>query len=232
MIGVWFTFGPDGPALIESVAAFRAAGGSRVAIFDEQREPVADGVLDLIRPDLRQKTVWNRGRNLRGWQNVFAELAAMEIAAIELGGEGVVKIDSDTLVLELDWIDPKAPMSGFMAGGEAFLFGLAYHLRVDAIRAIRASMEGRHRNPKEQVAEDRAISCEALWLYGQAVNVNGWQHGKAGGWDYGRTPEEKYQRCAAITFGNRNLIPGPGKPCEKREQVALAMAKYRKRRGL
>lgn len=230
MIGVWFTYGPDGPSLIESVASFRYAGGRHVAIFDEAKNPIAPETLALIAPDYRESTTYKRGGNLRGWENVFGQLDCMERACVHFCGDGAVKIDSDTLVLDFDWIDPQAPMSGFMAGGEAFLFGLAYHLRLDAIRAIRESMLARYRSPSERIAEDRAISSEAFWLFGQAVNVTGWQHKRVGGWDYGKSPSERYANCAAITFGNRNLIPAPGKPCEKREQVALAMANYRQKR--
>lgn len=227
MIGVWFTYGPDGPALLESIDSFRAAGGSHVAIFDEVRDPISADTLAAIQPDLRQSTTYKRGGNLRGWENVLGQLDCMERACLHFNGSGALKIDSDTLVLDLDWIHEDAPMSGFMAGGEAFLFGLAYHLRLDAIRTIRASMLGRYRSDKDPVAEDRTISTEAMWLWGQQVNVIGWNQKRAGGWDYGRTPPERYQNCAAITFGNRSMIPGPGSPCDKRELVAVAMAKYR-----
>ena len=38
MLAVWFSFGPDGPALIESVAAFRETVGSeaQVVVFDDE----------------------------------------------------------------------------------------------------------------------------------------------------------------------------------------------------
>ena len=230
MIGVWFTYGPDGPALLESVASFRDAGGRHVAIFDEARNPISPETLALIAPDYHESTTYKRGGNLRGWENVFGQLDCMERACVHFGEDGALKIDSDTLVFDFDWINPQAPMSGFMAGGEAFLFGLAYHLRLDAIRAIRASMLGRYRSDKDPVAEDRTISTEAMWLWGQGVNVIGWNQKRAGGWDYGRTPPERYAKCAAITFGNRSMIPGEGKSCEKRELVALAMANYRRER--
>lgn len=228
MTGVWFSYGPDSPALIESIASFRDAGGKHVAIFDEKRDPIPDAVIELISPDYRESTSYNRGGNLRGWDNLFGQLDAFERAAGIFGSDGVVKIDSDTVICDLDWIDPAAPMSGFMAGAEAYLFGLAYHIRIDAVRAIRDSMQNRYRSSKDKIAEDRGLSCEAFWLFGPSVHVVGWQERRAGGWEYGRTPFRQYRNCAAVTFGNRAMIPGPGKPCEKKEIMAVEMAKFRK----
>lgn len=227
MIGVWFTFGPDGPALVESVAAFRDAGGTKVAIFDDDTNPLADSVVSHIAPDLRERTTWPRGGNLRDWPCILGELDCMERAAGQLGGDAVLKIDSDTLVLSLDWIDPSAPMSGFIAGYGAHIFGMAYHLRVEAVRTVRSSMLGRHRDPDGHLNEDRAISCEAMWRFGPQIHAHTWDAKLAGGWDFGRTPPERYATCQVITFGNRHLLTDIRCPAERRERVAVEMARFR-----
>jgi hypothetical protein len=232
MIGVWFTHGPDGPCLVESVASFRAAGGEHVAVFDEERSPLTEDTLRAISPDLRETTSYPRGKNLRGWENIFGQLDCFDRAASFFGGDGVVKIDSDTLVFDFDWVDARAPMSGFMAGGEAFLFGLAYHIRTSTVATIRDSFTNRYRSDKDPVAEDRTISCEALWRFGQAVRVTGWDERRAGGWSYGKTPVERYANCAVVTFGNRSQIPNCKCDSDRRERMALEMANYRKLRAV
>lgn len=230
MTGVWFTFGPDGPALIESVAAFRDSGGRFVSLFDDASNPLPNEIIEAIRPDLRETTTWPRCGNLRGWPCVLGELDCMEKAAAKSGASEVLKIDSDTLVFDFDWIDRKAPMSGFVAGHGFHLYGMAYHLRLDALREVRASMLGRFRNENRELNEDRAISCEAFALYGPLIRAITWDKKLAGGWQFGTVPEEKYHGCAVVTFGNRKKIQVICSKEEKRLIVAREMAGFRSRR--
>ena len=231
MIGVWFTFGPDSIPLIQSVRAFRSAGGTKVAIFDDASKPLDEKTVAVIDPDLREKTTFNRNGNLRGWPCVFGELDCMEKVCVELGGDGCLKIDSDTLVLSFGWISDDAPMSGCMPGEQAFLHGMCYHLRLDALREISASLKGRFRDESALVAEDKVITGEALWLYGQKCNVHTWDKKRAGGWCYGQVPEEKYSQCEAISFGNRWFIKGCRDENEKRRKTGEAMAEYLSKRA-
>ncbi len=226
MTAVWFTYGLDGPPLLESVAAFRRAAGPgwRVAIADEDRLPLAPETLAAAAPDIYFRTSFPRGRSLVGWPCVFGMLATMQDLA---GEDGILKVDSDTLVLSLGWLDTTAPACGFMRGLHAYLSGLAYWLSADAIRTIRASLASRLTEAAASVPEDQAITAEALWRHGLAARVHSWDTGFVGSWQY--TPGEP-ARCASksvITFGTRVLIEGKC-ASQKRETMALQMARFRR----
>ena len=231
MLTVWFSFGPDGPALIESVAAFRETVGSeaQVVVFDDASNPLTDECFDAVWPDLYRRTDFPRGGNLRGWSCVFGVLDCLVEACEYFDAPGCLKVDCDTLVLGTDWIEQRAPICGFMQGRSAYLGGMAYWMRRDAIEEVRRSIRDRWRIDSWMAPEDLTISSEALWRFGPQCVLHDWKKRWAGGWHYGRVPEERYNQCRVITFGDRRLIPG--KPCrnEARTEVARAMAAFRRR---
>lgn len=227
-LGVWFTYGPDGPCLVESVAAFRdALPNAIVAIADDAAYPVTRETLSLVAPDIRHTTDFPRRGNLNGWPAVRGILSTIRRLCRETGAEGAIKIDSDTLVMDGRWLDRTAPMCGFLSGQWAYLFGLAYWLRADAAARIEQGIASRWVGENIRVPEDQTISTEAFRAYGPAVLAHSWTAGMSANWQY-RDGED--QRCAGksvVTFGAKRLAPGK---CgdEKREQIALAMAKFRR----
>lgn len=230
MNACFFTFGPDALALVESVVAFRQAGGKNVAIFDDAENPIPEAVINHIAPEMREQTTFKRRNNLLGWPCLLGQLDCMEKAAATFGVNSILKIDSDTIVLNLGWVHPKAPLCGFHITGNPYIFGMCYILSVPAIQRIRHAIEQGHKIADAKVEEDTVITTEALALYGPSVRRINWSEGMAGGWDYtGKTPIEKYLKCAVVTFGNRRQISNCSCHNERRERVALEMARFRKR---
>lgn len=227
MTACFFTFGPDALALVEAVTAFRSAGGKNVAIFDDGMNPLPDSIVETIAPEMRIKTDFKRLNNLLGWPCIFGELDCMELACDRFETDRVLKIDSDTLVLNLEWIDSQSPLCGFHITGEPYIRGMAYSITRECIQGVRKALNDGWRTNSSKVEEDTVITTEALALHGPAVRRINWKEGLAGGWDFGKTPVEKYLKCAVVTFGNRKQI---NCSCnnEKRERVALEMAKFRK----
>ena len=227
MTACFFTFGPDAQPLVEAVAAFRAAGGKNVAIFDDGANPLPDLILAKIRPEMRVPTNFKRLNNLLGWPCIFGELDCMELACDRFETDRVLKIDSDTMVLNLEWVDQQAPLCGFHITGEPYIRGMAYSITRDCIQGVRKALRAGWLTDANKVEEDTVITTEALALYGPAVRRISWGEGLAGGWDFGKTPIEKYLKCAVVTFGNRRQIKCRCQD-EKRERVALEMARFRK----
>jgi hypothetical protein len=224
MTALWFSFADDGPCLIESVAQFRSiAPGWRVVIADDAKKPISDATLALVRPDRYMRTTFHRGSSLNGWEAVFGVLDTFR----EVASDGVLKVDSDTLVMNLDWLDRSSPMCGFMGGRFAAIYGMAYWMRADAIKTAQESLAGRWRDEGWQAGEDWCISCETLWHYGRECRMHTWDKGLASGWQYKDGESERCRDKSVITFGNRKMIPGKCN-AEKRERVALEMAKFRR----
>lgn len=229
MTSCFFTYSKDALAIVQAVGAFRDAGGKNVAIFDDAADPLPDHFVKSISPDLYEQTTFLRRGNLLGWPCIFGMLDCMERACDTFGSDGTLKIDSDTIVSGLGWIDTNAPMTGFHITGEPYIRGMAYHLALTAIHDIRKELAAGFRIESAKVEEDTTITTEALALYGPAVRRINWNDGLAGGWDYtGQTPVDKYLGCDVVTFGNRRRITGCGCDGEKRERVAVEMAKFRK----
>lgn len=228
MIALWITYAKDRLPLVESVAQLRAvAPAAKIHIIDDAADPLPQDTLDIVNPDRYAQTTWSRGGNLRGWDCV---LGILDELAKSSDGSGILKIDSDTLVMSLEWLHKSSPHSGICMGGNTFCSGMAYWLRSDAISEIRASLLGRWRNPAMRVPEDVTISTEALRIYGKECQIHHWCEGIAHGWQYNdELDEAKAPGKQIITFGNRSMIKDCKCGDEKRERVALAMHKYRKR---
>lgn len=226
-LATWFAYGPDSPCLIESVAAFRAASpGTPVAIIDQASNPVSPAALALIKPDHYRLTDFPRGRSLNGWPCVLGMLRAFRELLAETRAGGIFKIDCDTLLFSLAWLDTLAPHCGIQGGRTASAYGMAYYLRDDAVTGILASLENRWLDPAYAAPEDQVISTEALCLYGPRCRLWPWDAGIAGGWQFDG-PDGSFDTRALVNFGNHHLIPGGGCPDTRREAAALEMARYR-----
>lgn len=226
-LAAWFTYQLDGPCLIESVGAFRDRfPDAVVAVADDLASPLTEETLSVIRPDLLTRTDFPRKGNLNGWPAIHGILQTLLSFCREAGADGVVKIDSDTLLVDDRWVDRSAPMCGFLSGRHAYLYGLAYWLRADAIPVIQAGLSSRWLEPGFPAPEDQCISTEAFRQFGSAILAHSWGAGMAANWQY---TDGEFDRCAGrsvIHFGARRLAGGK---CgsEQRERVALAMARFR-----
>lgn len=226
-LGIWFTYGPDSPCLIESAAAFRSTfPDAIVAIADDATNPIPPDVLSLIAPDIHHPTTFPRQGNLNGWPAVFGILQTIRHLCQITGADGAIKLDSDTLILADRWLDRAAPMCGFLTGLHAYLYGLAYWLRADAAATIEQSLRSRWLDPKFRAPEDQCISIEAFRAYGPAVAGRSWSEGHAVTWQYTDDEPARCRHKAVINFGNKRMTGGR---CgsEQRERIALAMARFR-----
>ncbi len=232
MLGIWFSYGPDGPSLIESVGAFRESTGGNciVSVVDDSKKPISKECLELISPDDYMKTDFPRGSSLNGWGCVKGMLGVFQELTDKHGADGFIKIDCDTLVLGFDWIDRKSAHCGFIKGEHLYAMGMAYWLRSDVIATITESINGRQLLVGASAPEDQCISCETLWKYGPQCSLVDWSKKLAGGWQYLNDADPRFDNCQVITFGNRSLIKGKCCGNDKREKVAIAMARYRKQR--
>lgn len=226
MIGaVWFTYRDDGLALMESVRAFRRTfPASPVCLLDEKSNPLIPEHLAAIAPDYYgTRPGWG---NLNGWAACEAILEAQEMLIEDFALDGILKIDSDTLVLTDRWLDPTAPFIGVSIGQQLFAAGLMRYQRAGVSRHLLQAMRARFRVPSYAAPEDQAISAEALAAYGPQCRIYPWRGSPnflAGTWQWEGLPLlEPPTDYDVITFPRCRLRNG--KPCDKQEAQALAMA--------
>lgn len=226
--GVWFTFDQDGEALVESVASFRKAGGGPVCIFDEEDHPISQDVISRIKPDMMVST-GPRGGNLNGWPAVLMILACcddVEQAFPHIAG--TLKIDCDTKIRDLSWVDETKAMVGWDLGLFRFAYGCCRYLRRGVPAACVEAINSRYTFGR--IAEDQGISCEALYRFqGECLLLPG-RPAIAGGprcgaWQYDIeehliAPLAEY---TVVTYGNRYQMDKSLSPEQKRAKMVEAM---------
>lgn len=222
---VWFTYREDGLALLESVRAFRRTfPGSPVCLLAEKENPLSMEHWRAIAPDY-YGTRPGSG-NLNGWAACELILETQDMLCDQFGLEGILKIDSDTLVLSSRWLDRSAPFLGVSIGQQLFATGLMRWQRAGVSWEILQAMRNRYRVVSYPAPEDQAISAEALAAYGPACRIfpwNGTAEFLAGTWQW-ESPHllQQPQDYDVITFPRCRLRTG--KPCDRQEAQALAMA--------
>lgn len=108
---VWFSYGPDGALLLESLRSVKrtldAAGHGHVFyVFDDGFMPLSDDVRDKVENEYHAmyvKQFHPRNANLLGPEHLKEQTKAMALAG--RFGDVVLKIDCDTLLLKCDWIE-------------------------------------------------------------------------------------------------------------------------------
>lgn len=232
MIGIWMSFGPDGPSLLESVAAWRERfPDSPVAVCDDGRHPMSPESILKLAPDHYERSDIPRFGNIRKPDAILTILDLQERMHSKFPGHpGAVKMDCDTIVNHGDWLIPGAAMCGFEFVNVPYPMGCARYLSEEAATAVFDHLLNRAWCMNTSLPEDGVIGVAALTLFGPECCVHPLVPRRCVGWDY-RTEEytERNLRADVVTFGNRNQMT-TGTPCEKRERVAVAMAKYRKHR--
>lgn len=231
MIGLWYAFGPDGPCLIESAAQWRESfPGQPVCICDDGRDPLPRNVINQIDPDHYERSDVRRNGNLIGPEASCMILDFQERMHIKYPGHaGGVKVDCDTLIFSDDWIDPDAPQCGFMQGALQFIWGHARWVRSDACTAAFDSILSRPISVLRRGNEDQIIGIELSCLYGPTCRILHATPDRCAFWHYRGGNYDQIHNASVVVFGNRAELPG--KPCEKREVVALTMKKFRNERS-
>ena len=144
----------------------------------------------------------------------------------KFGADGCVKVDCDTMVKGGEWIDREADLCGFDFGNIGYAYGLARWMSRTMCARLLEDWQSRPVSVRLSVPEDQTISVTSLVLGGRCV-IHRWPHG-ACGWQYEPTIDKRAPHYEVITFGNWARIPGGGCKAQKRERVALEMARHRK----
>jgi hypothetical protein len=226
MIGaVWFTYRDDGLALAESVRAFRRTfPGAPVCLLDEEKNPLIPEHLAALAPDYYgTRSSWG---NLNGWPACEFILETQEMLCTQFALDGIIKLDSDTLLLTSRWLDPAVPFIGVSIGQQLYASGLMRYQRAGVSWDLLQAMKNRFRVASYPAPEDQTISAEALAAHGPACRIlpwNGTAAFLAGTWQWEGLPlRQDPGDYDVITFPRCRLKDG--KPCDKQEAQALAMA--------
>lgn len=73
------------------------------AVVNDSNFPIADDAMPQA--DVVKMTDWKRGANLTHLENIFGQLEAYSKLAEETGADVIIKMDSDTMMTRLDWLD-------------------------------------------------------------------------------------------------------------------------------
>lgn len=124
-----FTYGDDAWMVGQCVRALRKLGANRsnVFIFDDAYEPLP---YPIPNTQYRQ-TTFKRNGNLNGNESVDGQLLSMLEASKESNAHLVIKVDSDTIINNLDWVLNEDFMNshiGFKICNKSHLCGGAYSL--------------------------------------------------------------------------------------------------------
>lgn len=74
------------------------------AVVNDSNSPIADEDMPKA-ADIVKLTDWKRGANLTHIENIFGQLEAYSKLAEETGADVLIKMDSDTMMTRLDWLD-------------------------------------------------------------------------------------------------------------------------------
>lgn len=216
---VIFTFGGDAACLGACLSALDRLRGQgyelSVLVADDSLNPLPypPAGVSYIHTD------FDRRGNLNGRVCVEAMLAVMHDAARETGADCVVKLDCDTVVNSLDWIDLTQTMSGWqLAPDKDYCSGMCYAIRAEALEGMHAWAHNNARLLAYNVPEDigMGLVCHAVdggmrlhQVYAEGKRACGYiYNGKpdAEGTILERPDWPAYAAMDVVTFGNRNYI--------------------------
>ena len=221
---IWFSFARDCLSVVESVKAARIHYPDEpFTIVDDSLNPTPKIQLDILE-GLGCKLMTSsycRGGNLQGRVCLLGQLEVMLEVARDSRLTHLLKIDSDTVLLDSSWVEPR-DLLGF---GYAHYWkrtniaGMAYVISVNAIEKILAhTLEDDERGFG---GEDTVISryAEELNLDFGKIEVSP-DNLRAISYKW-TIPDYDYSPCWVITVGQGR----PGRRCDDIELEAYAMAK-------
>lgn len=230
---VYFSFGPDGPCLLESVKSIRRVYGplTRICIYDEALNPVDQEIIQEIQPYLYEKTTFNRGGNLNGKECILKMLDCMARAAIATDAQTIMKIDCDTVVLR-DWMNHNRrwAMQGVWFKPRAFISGLCYAM--DATTPAALIEKTKNRDLWEgKCPEDATISMlSTIFFPGGVCIFDSAQDAPdriAVGYYYASQQEwATYNKFKIVSFGNRSTMDPKLTTDQKRHVVGQTMQQF------
>lgn len=96
------------------------------AVVNDSNSPIADKDMPKA-ADVVKLTDWKRGANLTHLENIFGQLEAYSKLAEETGADVLIKMDSDTMMTRLDWLDV------FEGDNAVSMFGTCIYRNIDHI---------------------------------------------------------------------------------------------------
>lgn len=233
---IWFTWGADADCLAHSIESVRrVAPGSPLHVRFDPAHPLPASALwhltsagVIVRP-----SIGPHGGNLTGAAHLLNQLEEMEAAAAP---GWIVKVDSDTLIRQLDWLAPALDPTnainavGFGASPEVPWCGPCYALRAGIPRALRdtfaAALRPQYRAPEPGPFPAGCPEDATLWRLFQMSHLrnvlnwptapdepffSGFQYpatavGEDQIWQHIRTHPAEVD-TSIVTFGNRHQVP-------------------------
>lgn len=200
---VIFTHPPDYVAARYAAECLRRAGARPVLALDEHDPHLRVDGIDVIR------TSFPRVGNLNGMDCVRGILQTLDEQAGT--GEYVLKVDSDTLVMSLDWLKGRTETAVGMneptlegrRHGRA-LYGMCYALKVADLPELRAAARYEDRHCSEDIRMgELAAEVGTLWTWrnrakGTPFAAYSWRRGEPVEWWKERYQALVFQR----THGN------------------------------
>lgn len=239
---VWFTFRDDESCLIESIRSVRAcAPWMPLAVFEDAAARLSPDVTEAlqaagVRVDC---TGTARHGNLRGEDWVRNQLQRMA----EIGGS-ILKIDADTVLCGLDWLDlvPQAMAVGAVQMGDgkerpgAWFQGACYLLRPRAAEEALSHMRWQQSGGEKESwpeslkewPEDLSVAELLMRRHGPLAVycARGYPHGnQIAHYRHGIEPDlTRYLGFNVVSFGARDALPGP--PRARRALAADTMRRF------
>ncbi len=232
-----FTFGGDAACLgacLTALDRLRDQGHDlAVLVADDSRNPLPypPAGIEYIRTD------FERRGNLNGRVCVASMLQLMRDFAHRTGADCVVKLDCDTVVNSLDWIDLTQTMSGWqLAEDKDYCSGMCYAIRAEALGDMHSWAVAHNNLLAYNVPEDIGMGLVCHAVGGAMHLLQVYSDGKrACGYIYNGRPDETggvierpvwepYDSMDVVTFGNRNYIHGSVP--DKRDYAACVMRAY------
>ena len=232
-----YTFRGDAACLgacLASLDRLRAQGHDlAVLVADDARNPLPypPAGVDYIRTD------FERRGNLNGRVCVAGMLSLMHAHAVQSGADCLVKLDCDTVINSLDWIDLTQTMSGWqLAPDKDYCSGMCYAIRAEALEDIHAWAVAHNNLLAYNVPEDIGMGLVCHAVDGGMRLHQVYEDGKrACGYIYNGQPDESgavverpawgaYESMEVVTFGNRNYIHASVP--DKRDYASCVMRAY------
>lgn len=121
----------------------------KTAIVNDSNDPIPDE--DMPDVEIVKVTDWKRGFNLTHIENIFGQLKTYSELVEETGADLVIKMDSDTIMSRLDWLDV------FTGEHSASMYGTSIYRLIDHICGYFYGM-----TPEVIKAMNKLISDESI----------------------------------------------------------------------
>lgn len=225
---VIFTYTADSLLMLECVGALIDAGLKRVFIYEEAEKPLTAECKAALPPEvIVRQSVFARGTNLNGHACIAGMARCYLDVLEETGHSHVIKIDSDTLVLDaFGTLLAVAEDVTYMAATHPERFAYGWYQLISR-RLAEALLNPA---PEIDVREDVGTCMTAFALGGDVrLKLIDTRGGLTYGYQYGTLAPEAYLAFETVTFGDW-LRTGATDTATQRRIAAAEMRRVREAR--